>query len=101
MNSLKILCISLAVVFFNMPAAYAFLEGGSFNTHDMQSIREQQFRYQEFNDYKDLQEQKIKHQREEQEVKHSQQPMMEKVLNRRTNSQFVEDEGQIKIRIIE
>ncbi|MDR1168860.1 MAG: hypothetical protein LBK53_08255 [Heliobacteriaceae bacterium] len=31
---------------------------GSFNTHDMQMIKQQQFRFQEYDDYKDFQQQK-------------------------------------------
>lgn len=101
MNRLKVLYIMLIAGIFTMPACYAFLEGGSFNTHDMQSIQAQQFRYQQYNDFKEMQEQKLKYQRETEEVQQEKTPVIEKFIKRKTNSQFIEDNGMIRIQNLE
>lgn len=68
---------------------------GGMQVHDMQLINQNRFRHTEYNDYKDMQEQKDAKNKEF-EVK---EPAMKRIFERRQNTdiQFVEENGQIKI----
>ena len=68
---------------------------GSMGVHDMQYIRDNQFRYREYNDYKDMQEQKDAKNKEFEITE----PAMKRIFNRqqKTDIQVVEENGEIKI----
>lgn len=72
--------------------------GGS-QIHDMKMIDDMKFRYQEYNDYKEIQEQKDAKNKEFELTE----PAMQRIYNQRPqqNVQFVEQNGQIKIQSIE
>ncbi|CCY62924.1 unknown [Clostridium sp. CAG:967] len=59
--------------------------------HDMQYIKDQKFRYQEYNDFKEVQEEKDKYNEKHTPTK----PLIQKIFNKK--SKFVEDNGEIKI----
>jgi len=67
--------------------------------HDMQMINDLKFRYNEYNDYKEVKEQK--------EAKNKQfeltEPAMKRIYNSKPkeNVEFVEQDGQLKIRSIQ
>lgn len=65
--------------------------------HDLESFKQQRFRYEEINDAKDLKEQKEKKNREQAEI--SGDPAMKKIMQSKPpkDIQFVEQDGQIKI----
>ena len=62
--------------------------GGATQLHDMQMINDMKFRYQEYNDYKEFE---------------LTEPAMKRIYNQqpKQNVQFVEQNGQLKIRSIE
>lgn len=65
--------------------------------HDLESFKQQRFRYEEINDAKDLKEQKEKKNREQAEI--TGEPAIKKILNKKPakDIQFVEENGEIKI----
>lgn len=67
--------------------------------HDMQMIKDMNFRYQEYNDYKDLKEQQAEKNKEFKLTE----PAMKRIYNRqpKQNVQFVEQNGQLKIQSVE
>ena len=73
--------------------------GGS-QIHDLKMIDDMKFRYQEYNDYKDVQENKQEKAAKEFKLT---EPAMQKIYNSRPqqNVQFVEKNGQIKIQSIQ
>ena len=73
--------------------------GGATQIHEMQMIKDMNFRYQEYNDYKDLKEQKEAKNKEFELTE----PAMKRIYNQqpKQNVQFVEQNGQLKIRSIE
>lgn len=74
--------------------------GGS-QIHDMKMIDDMKFRYREYNDYKDVQENKQEKAAKEFKLT---EPAMQKIYNSRPqqqNVQFVEQNGEIKIQSIQ
>lgn len=72
--------------------------GGS-QVHDMKMINDMKFRYNEYNDYKE-----VKQIKEEKNKKFElTEPAMQRIYNSqpKENVQFVEQDGQLKIRSIE
>lgn len=71
-------------------------------THEFRMIDDLKFRYEEYNDYKDVEENKAKQAQEEFKLT---EPAMQKIYNSRPtqqqNVQFVEQDGQIKIQSIQ
>lgn len=59
--------------------------------HDMQYIKDQKFRYREYNDFKEVQEEKDRYNKQHAPS----QPLIQKIFNKK--SKFVEDNGEIKI----
>lgn len=72
---------------------------GGNQIHDMKMIDDMKFRYQEYNDYKDIQEQKDAKNKKFELTE----PAMQRIYNQqpKQNVQFVEQNGQIKIQSIE
>ena len=72
---------------------------GGNQIHDMKMIDDMKFRYQEYNDYKDMQEQKDAKNKEFELTE----PAMKRIYNQqpKQNVQFVEQNGQIKIQSLE
>jgi|GEM_PF-4646862 len=77
--------------------------GGSNNTHDMQMIRQQQFRHWELDENKSVKEQKEKRQRKEKEteMRLKQAEYQKRMENKKEQAvrpvKFTEENGQIKI----
>lgn len=91
---MKKILIVLITIFTGMPAMCDYFGMGSSNLNYLQTLQQQQFRMQEYNDFKDLQEQKQKHLKQDEEyVKRQQAP----AVQTRTDAKFVNDNGQIKI----
>ncbi len=74
---------------------------GGNQVHDMKMIDDMKFRYREYNDYKDVQENKQEKAAKEFKLT---EPAMQKIYNSRPqqqNVQFVEQNGEIKIQSIQ
>ena len=73
---------------------------GGNQIHDMKMIDDMKFRYREYNDYKDVQENKDAKKAEEFKLT---EPAMQRIYNNqpKQNVQFVEQNGQIKIQSLE
>ncbi len=73
---------------------------GGNQIHDMKMIDDMKFRYREYNDYKDVQENKDSKKAEEFKLT---EPAMQRIYNNqpKQNVQFVEQNGQIKIQSLE
>ncbi len=69
---------------------------GAMQGHDMQSMQDQYFRMRELNDMKEVSEEKQRFEKEN-SVQDSNQPIIQKMINN-TNSEFVEENGHIKIK---
>ena len=76
--------------------------GSAGQTHEFRMIDDLKFRYEEYNDYKDVEENKREKAQEEFKLT---EPAMQKIYNSRPqpsqNVQFVEQDGQIKIQSIQ
>jgi hypothetical protein len=90
----SILALSALPVFAYTPVIPEIINLGTMQGHDMQSMEAQHFRMRELNDMKEVKEEK---QRFEKETTVQEQPMIQKMINN-TNSEFVEENGQIKIK---
>lgn len=69
--------------------------------HDMNYIRQQRFKQEEYDEMKDLNEQKAK---KNKELENSTQPVIKRIFGKKTSSenvQFKEENGEIKIQSIE
>lgn len=75
-------------------------DAGAINARNMQMLRDQEFRRQEYNDAKSIQEVKEQHRRELEADTIKERPLFHKIINN-GNSQFVQDEGKIKIENIQ
>lgn len=74
-----------------------------FGTHELNSYRQQRFRYEEINDAKDIKEQKEKFKRQQEQQEIVEDPAMKRIFNRQPQQdvKFVEEDGQIKIEGVE
>lgn len=107
---MKKLFISIISIIVAAQTAYAFEalpvnpgvnSAGAINARDVQMLREQQFRRQEYDDFKSIKEVKEKHQKELESTTIPESSLFEKMINRKTPAQFVEKDGQIKIEHME
>lgn len=82
-----------AAMLLSLPAfAYLPPDAGMIQVHDMQMIRQQKFRMEELNDYNDVQQEKERFQKKQQQTK----PVVQKNFETK-DSKFVDDNGEIKI----
>lgn len=72
-------------------------DAGAINARDMELRRQQDFRRQEYNDFKSIQEVKDEHEKELNETVLPERTMFEKIINRKSPPKFIEKDGQIKI----
>lgn len=75
-----------------------------FNTHSLNSYKEQRFKFEEINDAKDLKEQKEKLNKEQTGSEVVSDPAMKKIFDKRSSTEdvkFIEEDGQIKIEGVE
>lgn len=85
-----------------LPSAHpGMYDAGAINARDMELKRQYDFRRQEYDDFKTLQEVKNKHEKDLDETVLPERTMFEKLLNRKAPAKFVEQDGQIKIEHIE
>ncbi len=89
---MKKLIITGIMIFGAMPV-FAIIppDAAIIQVHDMQYIKDQKFRYQEYNDFKEVQEEKDRYNKKNEPA----QPLIQKIFNKK--SKFVEDNGEIKI----
>ena len=89
---MKKLIITGIMIFGAMPV-FAIIppDAAIIQVHDMQYIKDQKFRYQEYNDFKEVQEEKDRYNKKNEPA----QPSIQKIFNKK--SKFVEDNGEIKI----
>ncbi len=75
---------------------------GATQVHDLQMIKDMQFRHQEYNDFKDLKEQKEARLKKEQQEFNLTEPAMKRIYNQqpKQNVQFVEDGGHVRIQSV-
>ena len=78
------------------PIVPEIINMGTIQGHDMQSIREKQFQVKEMYDMKEASVQKQRSGKEY-PVSNQQRPVIQQMINN-TNSEFVEENGQIKIK---
>ena len=89
---MKKLIITCIMIFGAMPvSAIIPPDAAIIQVHDMQYIKDQKFRYQEYNDFKEVQEEKDRYNKKNEPA----QPLIQKIFNKK--SKFVEDNGEIKI----
>lgn len=82
----------LTLILIAAPAyAYAPPSAAVMQVHDMEMIKEQQFRMKELNYYNDVQEEKERYQKRNEQP----QTVMQKIFSKK--SKFTEDNGEIKI----
>lgn len=82
------------VILVSLPA-YSVPEAAIINVHDMDMIKQQKFRMEEYNDLKEMKEEKARYEKQHT----SSQTLMQKIFNKK--SKFVEDGGEIKIKFEE
>lgn len=92
-----VMTCSTGFAFEGLPVNPGVNNAGAINARDMQMLRQQQFRRQEYDDFKSIKEVKDKHKKELEATSLPDKSLYEKVINRKTPSQFVEENGQIKI----
>lgn len=79
---------------FTMPSfAYAPPIAPVINVHDMQMIKEQQFRREEINDYNDVKQEKARFEKRNK----TQEPVVQN-NNIKHDSELIDDNGEIKIK---
>lgn len=89
----QILILSLL---FTTPAFAALPPDASLiQVHDMQMLNQQRFRMQEINDYNDVQTEKARYQKKNQQSK----TVIDKIFNKK--SKFVDNNGELKIEYTE
>lgn len=83
---------TLLFILFAMPA-YAFVPptAATIQVHDMEMIKQQKFRMEELNDYNDVQQEKERYKKRNEQP----QTVIQKTFSKK--SKFVEDNGEIKI----
>ena len=87
--------MSVILSFVSLSAlAYAPPIAPVINNHDMQMIREQKFRYEELNDYKEVKEEKA---RFEKRIKSYEKPVIENKVNQK-KPELIDQNGEIKIK---
>ena len=91
--TLFLTCSALPVFAFVPPMPQV----GTMQGHDMQSIKVQQFRMRELNDMKEVKEEKERYQKMNNLPTTGQQPVVQQMINN-SNSEFVEENGKIKIK---
>lgn len=89
-----ILAFSTLPAFAFEPIVPEIINLGTMQGHDMQSMEVQHFRMRELDDMKEVKDEK---QRFEKETSVQGQPVIQKMINN-TNSEFVEENGKIKIK---
>ena len=91
---MKKFIIIVIMLFAGMPGLCNYFDMGSSNLHYMQSLQQQRFRMEEYNDFKDFKQQKQERLKKDEEyVKRRQVP----AVQTRTEAKFINDNGQIKI----
>lgn len=87
--------LAVVFLFFIMSPAYSVVpDAAIIQVHDMQMINQQRFRYEELNDYNDVQTEKERYKKRTE----PEQPFVQKIINKDSKkSKFVDDNGQIKI----
>lgn len=93
-----ILAFSTLPAFAFEPIVPEIINLGTMQGHDMQSMEAQHFRMRELDDMKEVKEEKQRFEKEN-SVQGAEQPIIQKMINN-TNSEFVEENGKIKIRYI-
>ena len=88
-------CLTLPA-FAEAPIIPEIINMGAMQGHDMQSMEDQYFRMRELNDMKEVSESKQQFEKEG-SVQNAHQPIVQQMINN-TNSEFVEENGKIKIR---
>lgn len=83
-----------SIILLSLPA-YSVPDAAIINVHDMDMIKQQKFRMEEYNDFKEMKEEKARHEKQNT----SSQTLMQKIFNKK--SKFVEDDGEIKIKFDE
>lgn len=91
---LVMLCSALPV-FAEAPIIPEITSLGAMQGHDMQSMEDQYFRMRELNDMKSVQEEKQRF--EKSTTSNAQPPIVRQMINN-TNSEFVEENGHIRIK---
>lgn len=82
----------LILALLSMPVyAYAPPSAAVMQVHDMEMLKQQRFRMQELNYYNDVQEEKIRYQKRNEQP----QTVIEKLFTKK--SKFIEDNGEVKI----
>lgn len=82
----------LILALLSMPVyAYAPPSAAVMQVHDMEMLKQQRFRMQELNYYNDVQEEKTRYQKRNEQPK----TVMEKLFSKK--SKFIEDNGEVKI----
>lgn len=87
--------ITTSIIFFALPV-FAILppDASMIQVHDMQMIRQQQFRQEVLNDYNDVQKEKERYQKRN----NFKEPII-KNNEFNTKSKFIKENGQVKIKI--
>lgn len=85
--------IIIGILVFGALPVFAIIppDAAIIQVHDMQYIKDQKFRYQEYNDFKEVQEEKDRYNKQHAPEK----PLIQKIFNKK--SKFIEDNGEIKI----
>ena len=83
-----------SILLLSLPA-YSVPDAAIINVHDMDMIKQQKFRMEEYNDFKEMKEEKARYEKQHT----SSQTLMQKIFNKK--SKFVEDGGEIKIKFEE
>ncbi len=82
----------LILALLSMPAfAYAPPSASVMQVHDLEMVKQQQFRMRELNYYNEVQEEKARYQKRNEQP----QTVMQKIFSKK--SKFTEDNGEIKI----
>ncbi len=93
-----ILAFSTLPVLAEAPIMPEIINMGTMQGHDMQSMEDQYFRMRELNDMKEVSEEKQRFEKEN-PIQNAHQPVVQQMI-RNTNSAFVEENGQIKIKYL-
>jgi hypothetical protein len=91
---MKKILIALVMLSAGMPGTCGFGDPGFSNLHYLQTLQQQEFRMEEYNDFKDFEQQKQDRLKKDEEYVHGQQTPPAQT---NTEAKFINDNGQIKI----
>ena len=94
---MKKIIIPSIVILTGMPGLCSYFDMGSSNVHYLQTLRQQRFRMEEFDDFKDFDQQKQEQLKNDEDYIKQQQSPAVQTAPTNTDAKLINDNGQIRI----